>query len=199
MEVVKLLRNLTLKKKALAPEASPPKKDLGTGFLDLPGELRNQIYAYAVCPNLAIIQISSCTRPEHLGSGVLSPAIFRASRQVRAEALSYLCATKLFQFHGIQCANVFFTVIGPAISEIKDILVEQPASELLRTTASRASVASFFAFIEQATALEVLEVSGLGRMLSIGNGGVHGEFLRSLARVGERGVKVGHWFGRARR
>ncbi|KAI8936094.1 hypothetical protein NX059_007593 [Plenodomus lindquistii] len=199
MTILQSFRKLTVRSDD-TPKPAPPVPAQGTtGFLHLPGEIRNQIYALAIYPSLSKVQITHTTKPAHLGSNVVSPPIFRASRQIRSEAISYLCANKAFQILRIRSANVFFEFIGPAIAEIKEIAVEQNANELLRTQASKDSVAGFFAFVEQASGLEVLEVSGLGRMPDMNEGGVHGEFLRSLEMVGERGVKVAHWFGRARK
>ncbi|CCT61080.1 hypothetical protein IAQ61_001637 [Plenodomus lingam] len=196
MDIVKLFRGLTIKHEH-KPEAATSKEASNTkiSFLQLPGEIRNQIYSYLVYPNLRLIQINDCTKPEHMGYNVLFPAIFRVSRQTRAEALSYLCATKVFQIWRITSANTFFAVIGPAIGNIRDILVQQSATELTTTEASREEVARFFTFIERASSLKVFEVEGLGRMPGIVTGGIHANFMRSLEMVGERGVRVEHWFG----
>ncbi|KAF2854468.1 hypothetical protein T440DRAFT_234319 [Plenodomus tracheiphilus IPT5] len=198
MGILKSLRKLTHKKKVVAPEPTtpPPQTDLGLNFLRLPGEIRNQIYEYAIYPNLTMVQINSTDDAAHLGSNVLSPSIFRASRQVRAEAISNLCANKTFQIFRIKTANVFFDVIGSAISEIKEILLEQNASEIVCTDASKASVAKFFAFMEQASALEFFQVSSLGRIPSLRAGEVHGDFLKRMGEVEARGVRVRQWFGR---
>ena len=43
----------------------PQKTDCA--FLELPGEIRNHIYAMAIYPELSSIVIVNCTKPEHLG------------------------------------------------------------------------------------------------------------------------------------
>ncbi|KAF2652534.1 hypothetical protein K491DRAFT_780996 [Lophiostoma macrostomum CBS 122681] len=85
-----------------------------TSFLSLPGELRNYIYQLSVYTNInSAINILQTSQPD-LFRSILSPPVFRTSRQVRHETLSYLCANNRFQLLGLRSASEFLTAIGPA-------------------------------------------------------------------------------------
>jgi hypothetical protein len=75
-------------------------------ILSLPGEVRNLIYSFTIYPSLTRLSISN------QADVVLSLSIFRISRQIRSEALSYLCTEKQIFFSGLRVANDFFATIG---------------------------------------------------------------------------------------
>ncbi|KAJ4321319.1 hypothetical protein N0V94_002951 [Neodidymelliopsis sp. IMI 364377] len=75
-------------------------------LLSLPGELRNQIYAYVLFPSHPSLTIFSAPNP------LLSHPLFITSRQLRHEAITHLCATKDINFGSIKTANDFFAAVG---------------------------------------------------------------------------------------
>ncbi|KZM21646.1 hydrolase [Ascochyta rabiei] len=76
------------------------------GFLSLPGEVRNLIYSYAIFPSLETITIF------HHADTFLTLPVFRVSRQVRQEAVSYLCTEHTVYLSGLNVANDFFSAVG---------------------------------------------------------------------------------------
>jgi hypothetical protein len=93
---------------------------------------------------------------------VLKHGIFRTSRQIRSEALSFLCATKQLQFCGSACAIAFFDCIGDAIEDVKRITVAQRVIQGQPMPAEQ--VDRLFYFFDRATSLQYLklEVGKLG-------------------------------------
>jgi hypothetical protein len=164
-------------------------------FLGLPGEIRNQIYAYVIYPELDAITIVNCTKPEHLAASVLHLPLFRASHQIRAEALSYLCATFGIKILGLETANVFFSCAGTAISEIKTLVLVQPVMGISESNESWERVEKFFAFLGQMRELEAFRLDGVGKMHPIGMNADYEEFVRRVIGLGERKVevRVGYW------
>ncbi|KAF2112301.1 hypothetical protein BDV96DRAFT_158278 [Lophiotrema nucula] len=97
------------------PKANPKTApNTGIGFLNLPGEIRNEIYQYLIFPNLQFIMIIGNTNDRCYGDSILQHPIFRMCRQVREEALSFLCANKEFHIYGVNSASRFLDYIGTA-------------------------------------------------------------------------------------
>jgi hypothetical protein len=119
--------------------------------LRLPGELRNLIYSYAIFPRLDAITISHETKAEHFGKTVLSLPLFRVSHQIRAETLSYLVANKGLKICGYEAATTFFDCIGPAIKDVKGLVIAQPF--VYGQSVQVELVDLFFYFLDQAEGL----------------------------------------------
>jgi hypothetical protein len=95
-------------------------------LLQLPAEIRLQIYSYCIYPALRRIKIVQAATPLRFEETALIPSIFRASRQLRAEALSYLCSNKALQIYGLDTANAFFKTIGSdAIGDVRSLSIAQ--------------------------------------------------------------------------
>jgi hypothetical protein len=89
---------------------------------------------------------------------VLSPSIFRASHQLRAEALSYLCTKKPLQFCEIETANALFQCIGSdAIGDLKSLSIAQTLAQ--HKPLSRKEIDLFFHFLQQANSLQYFELT----------------------------------------
>lgn len=84
------------------------------GFLTLPGELRNRIYEFSIYPNQSKLFCAHHTGPEDIFRSLLRLPIYRVNRQVRNEALSFLCASKTFTCLNISAAATFLQYIGPS-------------------------------------------------------------------------------------
>ncbi|KAF2181597.1 hypothetical protein K469DRAFT_713665 [Zopfia rhizophila CBS 207.26] len=82
-------------------------------FLDLPGELRNDIYYLIFNPHQFCYLAAYITGPRDIFRGLLQPSILRVSRQIRAESLSFLCSTKHFKAMNAPSASTFLRYIGP--------------------------------------------------------------------------------------
>jgi hypothetical protein len=121
-------------------------------FLNLPGELRNLIYSYAIYPRLETIPISPKTKTTHFGKTILNPSIFRVSQQVRSEALSFLCVNKKLRFGSLDVATAFLNYIGPVIAEIKHLAIAQAFSNNWPLTEQE--ISHFFVVLERVTALQ---------------------------------------------
>jgi hypothetical protein len=81
-------------------------------FLTLPGELRNQVYSYLIFPNLKEILVRDQEFLEEMYSSVLSAPIYRTCRQVRNEALSYLCSQRQITFLNFSACSTFISCSG---------------------------------------------------------------------------------------
>ncbi|KAH7391704.1 hypothetical protein BKA66DRAFT_568119 [Pyrenochaeta sp. MPI-SDFR-AT-0127] len=166
-------------------------------FLQLPGEIRNQIYSYAIYSELKTVTVANCVKAEQFGASVLNLPIFRICRQIRAEALSYLCATKTIRIFSIHTANAFFDAIGTSISDVKFLTLVQPASMI--TPGYQKHVDRFFAFMSEATALKLLRIEEVGKMISLEEGGQHWEFAKQVQGLAEeRDIEVQLRFGKKR-
>ncbi|KAG9196646.1 hypothetical protein G6011_01767 [Alternaria panax] len=174
--------------------ASPPQKMNGA-ILELPGEIRNHIYAMAIYPDLSSIVIANCTKPEHLAASVLHLPLFRVCRQIRAECISYVCATFHLRILGLQTAIVFFNCAGTAVSEIKAFALVQPAMSILESTESRDRVNYFFAALDRMDELNEVILEGTGRMPTLEQGEKQMEFVRRLKDFSQGGMNVQVRFG----
>lgn len=162
------------------------RKATHTTFLDLPGEIRNQIYAYYTYPELDPITISNCTKPEHFGEAVLRPPLFRVSRQVRAEALSYLCANHTFKFFSLQAAVLFFSYMGIASSEIKSLVLMQ----LVLEEGSQEMVDKFFSALEKMSALSEVNLDQFAHTTGLHQRDQCVDFIGRLDKLRAREVVV---------
>ena len=158
--------------------------------MDLPGELRNQIYAYIIYPDLPSLMIANCARPEHLAASVLHLPLFRICRQVRAEALSYLCANIPLRILGLQTANVFFSCVGSAVSNVKSLVLVQAAMGIQGSKESGERVDKFFRALDMMHELAEMKLEGVGEMLNLEKGREHAEFVRRVEAMRERGITV---------
>jgi len=126
-----------------------------------------------------MLTIANCAKPEHLAASVLHHPLFRTCAQIRAEALSYLCANIPLRILGLQTANVFFSCARDAISEIKSLVLVQAAMGI-----SWDKVGKFF------EALEMMHMLVEMRLEVVKEGGEYAEFVRQLETLRERGVDV---------
>ncbi|CAG5174739.1 uncharacterized protein ALTATR162_LOCUS10900 [Alternaria atra] len=175
--------------------ASPPQKIDGA-FLELPGEIRNKIYTMAIYPELSSIVIANCTKPEHLAASVLHLPLFRVCRQIRAECLSYICATFPLRILGLQTALLFFSCAGTAISEIKALVLVQPATSIVESKGGRDRVEHFLAALNMMDELNEMRLEGMGSMSRLGHGGEHMDFVRKVEDLSKKGVDVQVRFGK---
>jgi hypothetical protein len=166
-----------------------------TSFLDLPGELRNKIYAYALFPRVGTITAANANKPHHLATSMLASPLFRASQQIRAEALSYLCATLSSQFFGISVANLFFACVGEAVREIKHVSLLQQLSEFPDSREGAERVERFFGFVGKIEGLKRFEIMSRGGTDLSGEMMVFREFMKRVEALEERGVEVVLMFG----
>ncbi|KAF2788336.1 hypothetical protein K505DRAFT_378965 [Melanomma pulvis-pyrius CBS 109.77] len=82
-------------------------------FSSLPGEIRNNIYHLSLFPRHPSLLAIYYSHPQDIFRTLLRNPLFRVSRQIRAEALSFLAATKDFRLPGVCTATTFFRYIGP--------------------------------------------------------------------------------------
>ncbi|EUC42226.1 hypothetical protein COCMIDRAFT_29141 [Bipolaris oryzae ATCC 44560] len=155
-------------------------------FLDLPGELRNQIYAYSIYPDLSSIFVANCTKPEHFGATILHLPIFRTCRQIRAETLSYLCATLQLGFLGIHSAVLFFSLAGKAASEIKSLFLIEPLCIGEEYTESKETVEQFLRALEAMRELSEIQVNNIGRLTPPDQKTWFWKFTKRLEKLQER-------------
>ncbi|KAF1935177.1 hypothetical protein EJ02DRAFT_460600 [Clathrospora elynae] len=186
------LRNMASSDEGAALALAPSLKEIRGQFLALPGEIRNQIYLA-----LSSLTIANCSKHEHLAASALHRPLFRASGQIRTEALAYLCATHKLQILGIGTANLFFECAGEAIKQVKQIVIVQAASEIVGTRASEERVERLFGYLGETGALKGVKVveEGVEMMYDSGEGGEHAGFLRRVEGLRERGVDVVVGFG----
>lgn len=138
-------------------------------------------------PELKSITLVNCEKKEHFGGTVLRLPLFRTCHQIRAEAISYLCATKSIKILGINTANAFFQLIGGMIGNIKSMTIVQPASEI--TPLYRERIDQFFGFMTEAKALRKFRLEEVGKMISLEEGGEHWMFMRRVQDLG-KGTEV---------
>jgi hypothetical protein len=163
-------------------------------FLELPGEIRNQIYALVIYPELSSIVIANCTKAEHLAASVLHLSPFRICRQIRAECLSYVCANFSLTFLTLQTANLFFSCVGPAISEIKAFVLVQPVIAS-KSKESRDRVERFLAALEEMDQLAEVVLEKTGKSSALEESEEHGDLMRKVEDLSMRGVKVRNSLG----
>ena len=159
-------------------------------FLDLPGELRNQIYAYSIYPDLPSILVANCTKPEHFGATLVHLPIFRTCRQIRAETLSYLCATFQLGFLGIHDAVLFFSLAGEAVLEIKSLVMIRPVLVEEEYKECKETVEQFFSALETMSKLSEMRLEGLANWTMPHQRDAKSEFAMRLEKLRERHVAV---------
>ncbi|KAI2482780.1 hypothetical protein Ptr902_05097 [Pyrenophora tritici-repentis] len=157
-------------------------------FLDLPGEIRNQIYSYIIYPDLHSVTIANCAIPEHLAASVLHLPLFRTSHQIRAEALSYLCANIPLRILGVRTANVFFSWAGSAVSDIKSLTIAQVVLDVRRD-----NVDKFFEVLDTMHGLVEVRLEIVEKFETLEKCKENVEFMRRIKTLEERGVHV--WVG----
>lgn len=158
-------------------------------FLELPGEIRNQIYAMVIYPELSSLVIANCTKPEHLAASVLHLSTFRICRQIRAECLSYICANFSLKFLGLQTADLFFWCAGPAISEIKAFVLVQPYITP-KSKQSGDRMERFLAALDKMDQLTEVILEETRKTLALEKSEEQNEFTRRVEALSKRGVKV---------
>jgi hypothetical protein len=92
---------------------SYPRNAQELSLTNLPGEIRNTIYSLLLFPYHRSLLAVSYSHPLDIFTTLLRSSLFRVSHQVRAEALSFLAATKVFRLPGITTATTFFRYLGP--------------------------------------------------------------------------------------
>ncbi|EUC38594.1 hypothetical protein COCCADRAFT_32254 [Bipolaris zeicola 26-R-13] len=186
---MKIKKWLQTKRKEERPGSQNVRSARAT-FLHLPGELRNQIYAYTIYPNMGSILLVNCNKPEHFGATILHLPIFRTCRQIRAETLSYLCATFQLRFFGIHSAVVFFSLAGKAAAEIRSLVVIRPVLVEQHYEESKETVERFFSVLETMSELSEMQLEKLADWTMPGQRDAKLEFARRLGKLRERHVAV---------
>jgi hypothetical protein len=125
-------------------------------LLQLPGELRNQIYGYILYPRLDAIIVADMVIQHHYSRKALRLSIFRTSHQLRNEAMSFLAADKHLKICGIDSAIDFFTALGPAVADLKRISVAM--THVGHKELSDDNLARFAGFLHRMTALKYLKL-----------------------------------------
>ncbi|KAF2831881.1 hypothetical protein CC86DRAFT_365801 [Ophiobolus disseminans] len=125
-------------------------------ILQLPGEIRNIIYRLAIYPDLEFLYIVRATFPFCAQTPILTLPLFDISQQLRAEALSFLCATKEFRILGIETAVPLFDNIGKAACDIKRLVLSLFVSH--REAMDTKDIDAFFRILDQATSLRYFEL-----------------------------------------
>ncbi|PSN65527.1 hypothetical protein BS50DRAFT_636290 [Corynespora cassiicola Philippines] len=97
----------------LTDALSTPQPPLLSRLFLLPGELRNEIYSYVLFPRHAELLVVNKNHASDFVRTILRSSLFRTSRQVRAEALSYLFQSKKIIILGIANTAAFLQAIGP--------------------------------------------------------------------------------------
>jgi hypothetical protein len=82
--------------------------------MDLPGELRNRIYALAIPKEEDMPYLVIWPGLRSFSQTVLKPPIFRLNQQIRAEAISYKCVNQKFTFYNGLVMAQFLRWIGPS-------------------------------------------------------------------------------------
>lgn len=98
---------------------------------------------------------------------------------------------------GIDTANTFFRLNRATVSSIKSMVLVQAASEIKRP--SKDSIDQFFGFMAEAKALKAFRLEGIGKMISLEEGGQHWRFMKRVQDLGRGGeVEIQIRFGRSR-
>ncbi|KAH7401748.1 hypothetical protein DE146DRAFT_651511 [Phaeosphaeria sp. MPI-PUGE-AT-0046c] len=141
----------------------PDQNRLNSQLLQLPGELRNQIFSYCIFPfsGARPLTIVHGTKDRHFTTKVLSAGIFRVCHQLRLESLSFLAAVKHFNILGTKAACVFLECLGPAAADVKRITVAQPI--VCDAPMSSRQINTFIDFLSKATSLQFLKLE-VGRV-----------------------------------
>ncbi|OSS54082.1 hypothetical protein B5807_01684 [Epicoccum nigrum] len=130
------------------PIASQPQSLL----LSLPGELRNKIYDYVTCPSLDSIAILAQFK------SILAFPVFRISRQIRVEALSLLCSSKLFDLNGLITANRFFASVREHMPQLKRLIIRCDEEWWLPSEDCTRGRKNFLQYLELAKGLEKVTI-----------------------------------------
>lgn len=80
--------------------------------MDLPGELRNHIYALAIPKEKGVPYLIAWQGPRHFAQTVLKSPIFRLNQQIRSEAMSYKFTDQEFKFYNVKIMIQFLRWIG---------------------------------------------------------------------------------------
>ncbi|KAH3904041.1 hypothetical protein HBI56_042840 [Parastagonospora nodorum] len=146
------------KKGPKEPKATPEQNQINSGFLKLPGELRNEIYSYVIYPTLRsiTIAITQKRKARHFSESVLNPGVFRICHQVRAEAISYLCSAKHLKICGSDAAIAFFDVLGDGIRGVKRISIAQPIRQGRPLPPEQIDM--LFYYLDQAASLKYFKI-----------------------------------------
>ncbi|KAF2624423.1 hypothetical protein BU25DRAFT_493705 [Macroventuria anomochaeta] len=120
-------------------------------LLSLPGEIRNQIYALAIYPSLTTITIF-----KHVET-VLSFPIFHICHQVRLEAISYLCSSRVIYLSGLSIANQFFEMVGDGVKSLRHVTIR--CEKAWREKGEEVDIErnELLGYLELATGLQQLE------------------------------------------
>jgi hypothetical protein len=161
--------------------------------MELPGEIRNMIYGFAIYPHLDSVNVVNGKLGEHVGSTTLCLGVFRVSRQIRAEAISFLCASKTVRILGVAAANTFFDCVGTAIRNVRSVVLLQMDTDI--NSASGAIVDRFFRNLEKAAGLKVLKHVRIQGSIPLGESAEHRAMVRRLKALGANGVRVEMRFG----
>jgi hypothetical protein len=121
-------------------------------FFSLPGEIRNKVYDYVTCPSLNSITILA-----HFKS-ILAFPVFRISRQIRFEALSLLCSSKLFDMNGLSTANRFFAAVREHVPQLKRLIIRCDEEWWLPSEDCTKKRRDFLEYLELAKGLEEVTI-----------------------------------------
>ncbi|XPT02485.1 hypothetical protein M3J09_011602 [Ascochyta lentis] len=122
-------------------------------FLSLPGEVRNLIYASAIFPSLKSIAIF-----HHADTFLVLP-IFHVSRQVRNEAVSYLCAENSIYLSSLDVANDFFRIVGEnGLRSLRRVTVRCADTWRSESTEASAKKDAFLGYLKLAMNLRCFQL-----------------------------------------
>ncbi|KAF2710346.1 hypothetical protein K504DRAFT_259715 [Pleomassaria siparia CBS 279.74] len=93
--------------------SKPTSNESMATLLSIPGEIRNTIYHLCLFPLSPSLLGLHFSHPKDVFYTLLRSPLFRTCRQIRAEVLSFLAATKDFRLPGIRTATTFLRYIGP--------------------------------------------------------------------------------------
>jgi hypothetical protein len=95
----------------------PPEQEGATTFLDLPPELRNEIYSYMLVRK-GVVEIKT------VAPYVLEPALLAVNRQIRSEALTIFYGENTFQIAGSTLITKFLRTAGEEkIRALRDVKI----------------------------------------------------------------------------
>lgn len=125
-------------------------------FFKLPGELRNDIYAYMMYQHLPKIRVEYCSSIEDINNSVFSSSIFKVNKQIRTESISLLCATTNLEAVGVTQALVLMESIDESGRNSLRNLSLIVSRKLY--TIRALEEARFFKLLKQLTSLKYLTV-----------------------------------------
>jgi hypothetical protein len=121
---------------------------------------------------------------------VLRVPLFRTCRQIRAETLSYLCATFQLRFLGLQTAVSFFSFAGDVASEVKSLVLNQPVLGMFEDGKSRGKVEQFFSALEAMSELSEVRLEGPAGLAISDQSDGYLAFVKRLEKLRERNITV---------